>query len=54
MQNTPLHIIAAMDVPETLDMVKAWIDSGADTNLRDVVSLPKSHKFSMEGLRYIL
>lgn len=39
MQNTPLHIIAAMDIPENLDMVKAWIEWGANPNIKDVVSI---------------
>ncbi|CAI2379997.1 unnamed protein product [Moneuplotes crassus] len=36
MQNTPLHIVAAMDVPETMDMVKVCIKAGADVDCRDV------------------
>lgn len=31
-----MHIIAAMDLPETLEMVKICVDSGADTNAKDV------------------
>ena len=40
MQNTPLHIISAMDVPETFDMVKVLIGAGADPNCKDVVRIP--------------
>lgn len=39
MHNTPLHIIAAMEVPEAIDMLKACIAAGGDPTIKDVVCI---------------